>query len=159
MGRSKREPYVRLTRPLVRDAGVLRPAGWDEALDRAAEGFRRNIAAGGPSAFGLFSRTGHAPSVAGLVKVFGGWNPTQMLAAMERGDMTAVYVIGENPVQSDCARTITLMSNLDHLVVQDVFLTKTAQLAHVVLPASTAWDDIELVRELARRLGHSVALS
>ena len=36
--------YTRLTEPLVRDGGVLRPASWDEALDRAAEGFRRNMA-------------------------------------------------------------------------------------------------------------------
>ena len=35
--------YARLTQPLVRDNGVLRPATWDEALDRAAEGFRRNL--------------------------------------------------------------------------------------------------------------------
>jgi predicted molibdopterin-dependent oxidoreductase YjgC len=33
--------YTRLTRPLVRDDGVLREASWDEALDRAAAGFRR----------------------------------------------------------------------------------------------------------------------
>jgi formate dehydrogenase major subunit len=47
--------YARLTQPLVRDAGVLRPATWDEALDRAAEGFRRNLAARGPESFGMFS--------------------------------------------------------------------------------------------------------
>jgi len=47
--------YVRLTKPLVREHGVLRPAGWDEALDRAADGFRRNIAAHGPNALGTFS--------------------------------------------------------------------------------------------------------
>ena len=35
--------YARLTRPLVRDGGELRPAGWDEALDRAAAGFQRAI--------------------------------------------------------------------------------------------------------------------
>lgn len=35
--------YVRLTEPLVRDGEVLRPATWNEALDRAAEGFRRNL--------------------------------------------------------------------------------------------------------------------
>jgi predicted molibdopterin-dependent oxidoreductase YjgC len=45
----------RLTEPLVRDHGVLRPATWDEALDRAAIGFRRAVAARGPSTFGLFS--------------------------------------------------------------------------------------------------------
>lgn len=47
--------YSRLTQPLVRDNGVLRPASWDEALDRAAEGFRRNIAAHGANATGIFS--------------------------------------------------------------------------------------------------------
>ena len=34
------ERYVRLTEPLVRDGGELRPASWDEALDRAAAGLR-----------------------------------------------------------------------------------------------------------------------
>ena len=45
---------TRLTEPLVRENGVLRPATWDEALDRAAEGFRAARDAG-PEAFGLFS--------------------------------------------------------------------------------------------------------
>jgi len=48
-------PYVRLTEPLVRDRGVLRPASWDEALDVAAAGFRRNLDAHGPNAVGIFS--------------------------------------------------------------------------------------------------------
>jgi formate dehydrogenase major subunit len=47
--------YSRLTHPLVRENGALRPASWDEALDRAAQGFRRNIAAHGPNALGIFS--------------------------------------------------------------------------------------------------------
>ena len=47
--------YERLTRPLVRENGALRPATWDEALDRAAEGFRRNRDARGPNALGIFS--------------------------------------------------------------------------------------------------------
>jgi len=47
--------YKRLTRPLVRDANVLRPASWDEALDRAAGGIRAAIERRGPSSFGLFS--------------------------------------------------------------------------------------------------------
>jgi len=50
----KRE-YKRLTQPLVRDANVLRPASWDEALDRAAGGIRSAIEGHGPSSFGLFS--------------------------------------------------------------------------------------------------------
>lgn len=55
--RSRQAPrsYPRLTQPLVREDGALRVATWDEALDRAAEGFRRNIAAHGPNALGIFS--------------------------------------------------------------------------------------------------------
>ena len=45
---------TRLHRPLVRDGGELRDASWDEALDRAADGFR-TAREGGPGAFGLFS--------------------------------------------------------------------------------------------------------
>jgi formate dehydrogenase major subunit len=47
--------YPRLLEPLVRERGALRPATWDEALDRAAAGFRRNIDAHGPNALGIFS--------------------------------------------------------------------------------------------------------
>ena len=48
--------YVRLTETLVRDAGgELRPASWDEALDRAASGLRSTVAAHGPDAVGMFS--------------------------------------------------------------------------------------------------------
>jgi formate dehydrogenase (hydrogenase) len=47
--------YPRLTQPLVRDNGVLRPASWDEALDRAASGFRQSVDLHGPTSFGLFS--------------------------------------------------------------------------------------------------------
>jgi len=51
----KARSYTRLTTPLVRDNGALRAASWDEALDRAAEGFRRNLQAHGPNAVGTFS--------------------------------------------------------------------------------------------------------
>jgi len=47
--------YRRLTEPLVRDGGRLRPATWDEALDRTVAGFRRVVGQYGPRAFGLFS--------------------------------------------------------------------------------------------------------
>ena len=52
MPRHSHQPLDRLTTPLVRENGVLRPATWDEALDRAAEGFRR---AGGGRSVGVFS--------------------------------------------------------------------------------------------------------
>ena len=47
--------YARLTEPLVRDAGKLRPASWDEALDRAAQGFMAQRDTHGPDAFGMLS--------------------------------------------------------------------------------------------------------
>ena len=74
-----------------------------------------------------------------------GWHLSGMFDAMERGELTAVYCIGENPVQSeaDQKRAIGLLSGLDLLVVQDLFLTKTAQLADVVLPATAAWAESE----------------
>jgi formate dehydrogenase major subunit len=49
------KPYTRLTEPMVREGGGLRPATWDEALDRAAEGFRHVRAERGAGAIGLFS--------------------------------------------------------------------------------------------------------
>jgi formate dehydrogenase major subunit len=45
----------RLTEPLVRDKGRLRVASWDEALERAAKGIRKSVAAHGPATFGIFS--------------------------------------------------------------------------------------------------------
>ena len=51
----RRAPMPRLTHPLVREAGVLRRATWDEALDRAADGIRRVLATKGPRGFGVFS--------------------------------------------------------------------------------------------------------
>jgi predicted molibdopterin-dependent oxidoreductase YjgC len=113
-----------------------------------------------------------------------GWNVTEMFAAAERGELHALYAIGENPAQAeaDQHRTVKLLSELDHLVVQDIFLTATARLAHVVLPASSSWcesegtvvnserrvqrlkkaleppgnarDDLWIIAELARRMGH-----
>jgi len=47
--------YTRLTEPLLREGGKLRPASWDEALDAAAAGFRRVRDAHGGEALGLFS--------------------------------------------------------------------------------------------------------
>jgi predicted molibdopterin-dependent oxidoreductase YjgC len=45
----------RLTQPLVRQSGVLRPATWDEALDRAARGIQRVVSTHGARSFGMFS--------------------------------------------------------------------------------------------------------
>ncbi len=45
----------RLTEPLVRENGTLRPASWEEALSRAAAGFATARSQGGTTAFGMFS--------------------------------------------------------------------------------------------------------
>ena len=112
-----------------------------------------------------------------------GWHLSQMFEAMEDGELTACYIIGENPLRSeaDTGRARKLLSGLEHFVVQDMFLTDTAKLAHVVLPATATWceaegtvtnserrvqrvrkalepppgarDDIEIIGEIARRLG------
>jgi predicted molibdopterin-dependent oxidoreductase YjgC len=50
-----KQSYVRLTAPLVREHGRLRPATWEEALRRAATGFRAAVEQRGPQTFGLFS--------------------------------------------------------------------------------------------------------
>jgi predicted molibdopterin-dependent oxidoreductase YjgC len=112
-----------------------------------------------------------------------GWHLSHMFDAMERGEMTALYVIGENPASSeaDQHRTVRLLSGLDCLVVQDMLLTRTAEMADVVFPAAAGWcesegtvtnserrvqrvrralpppagvrDDLEILCELARRMG------
>ena len=66
-----------------------------------------------------------------------GLKVTAMVPAAHEGTMKALYVIGENPLVSDpdlnhCEKSL---KNLDFLVVQDIFLTETAELADVVLPS------------------------
>jgi len=70
---------------------------------------------------------------------------TKMFEAMEHGELTALYVIGENPAQSeaDAKRAEHILESLDCLIVQDIFLTRTAQLAEVVFPASATWCEAE----------------
>ncbi|MFT6391429.1 MAG: formate dehydrogenase major subunit [Ilumatobacter sp.] len=66
---------------------------------------------------------------------------TLMFEAMERGEMTTAYVVGENPADSeaDILKARALLTGLDCLVVQDIFMTRTAEMADVVFPASVAW--------------------
>ncbi len=65
---------------------------------------------------------------------------TEMAAAMIAGKLKALYVIGENPKLSDpdWNHLSHALKRLDFLVVQDLFLSETAQVAHVVLPAASA---------------------
>jgi formate dehydrogenase major subunit len=113
-----------------------------------------------------------------------GWHLTQMFEGMEHGQLRTLYVIGENPAQSeaDATRARRLLEGLDFLVVQDIVPTRTTEMAHVVLPGTASWcesegtvtnserrvqrvrkaleppdgarDDTWILSELARRLGH-----
>ena len=115
-----------------------------------------------------------------------GWHLTDMFAAMERGELRALHVIGENPARSeaDGGRANHLLTGLDTLIVQDLFLTSTAEMADVVLPASASFaeadgtvtnserrvqrvrravappagarDDIAILAALSRRLGRDL---
>jgi len=64
---------------------------------------------------------------------------TQMIPAILEGKIKAMYIMGENPALSDADVThvVEALGELEFLVVQDIFLTETAKLAHVVLPASS----------------------
>jgi len=68
-----------------------------------------------------------------------GLTVVEILRAAETGDVRALYVMGENPVLSDpnANRTRKAIEALDFLVVQDIFLTETAEYADVVLPAAS----------------------
>ncbi|MGB9978834.1 formate dehydrogenase subunit alpha [Methanobacterium sp.] len=64
----------------------------------------------------------------------------EMMNAAHAGDIKGMYIMGENPMISDpdLQHVKEGLENLDFLVVQDIFLTETAELADVVLPA-TSW--------------------
>lgn len=63
---------------------------------------------------------------------------TELWEAVERGDLRALYVVGENPAVSEpnFMEVRRALRKLDLLVVQDLFMTRTARYAHYVLPAS-----------------------
>jgi formate dehydrogenase major subunit len=102
--------------------------------------------------------------------------------AAKKGEIRGMYIMGENPAMSDpdADHAREALAALDHVVVQDIFLTETAYLADVVLPA-TAWpekngtvtntdrmvqlgrkaieppgdarEDLWIIQEIARRIG------
>uniref|UniRef100_A0A942YBC6 Molybdopterin-dependent oxidoreductase n=1 Tax=Neobacillus citreus TaxID=2833578 RepID=A0A942YBC6_9BACI len=69
---------------------------------------------------------------------------TRTFDRLEMGELKGLYVIGENPLLADVDmnHTKTLLKKLDLLIVQDIFLTETAKMADVVLPARS-WGEVE----------------
>ncbi len=64
---------------------------------------------------------------------------TEMTGAMISGALKGMYIYGENPAMSDpnTTHSVKAFKNLEFLVVQDIFMTETAQLADVVLPGTS----------------------
>ena len=112
-----------------------------------------------------------------------GMTVLEMMRAAERGDIRAMYIVGENPVLTDpdSSHVQSALRNLDLLVVEDIFMTETAELADVVLPGAASLEkqgtftnterrvqltrpavappgqartDMEILVELARRMGY-----
>jgi len=96
-----------------------------------------------------------------------GLTVTEMTDAALKGSLKAMYIVGENPMLSDpdINHVKKALSSLDFLVVQDIFLSETAQFAHVVLPGGsfaekegtfTATDRrVQRVRKAIERIGDS----
>ena len=111
-----------------------------------------------------------------------GLTVVEIIDAIHEGSIRAMYIMGENPAMSDPDQIHAreALARLEHLVVQDIFLTETAWHADVVLPASAhaeklgtytntnrqvqlgrpavplpgeARQDVELIIEIAKRLG------
>ncbi len=111
-----------------------------------------------------------------------GLTVVEITDAIHEGAIRGMYIMGENPAMSDpnVAHARAALAKLDHLVVQDLFLTETAAFADVVLPASAfaekdgtftntdrrmqmgrqaldppgeARQDLKIIQEIARRLG------
>jgi len=115
-----------------------------------------------------------------------GLTVTKMVPMAHEGEIKAMYIIGENPLVSDpdLNHAEKSFSHLDFLVVQDIFMTETAQLADVILPSvcfaekdgtfsnterrvqrvrkavdgpGAAWDDWRITCEIAKRMGYDMA--
>ena len=73
-----------------------------------------------------------------------GLTVVEIVDAIHRGEIKGMYIMGENPAMSDpdVSHARAALEMLDHLVVQDIFLTETAMYADVILPAS-AWPEKE----------------
>ncbi len=114
-----------------------------------------------------------------------GLTATLMIDEILKGKLKAMYIMGENPALSDpdINQTVKAFKKLDLLVVQDIFLTETARLADVVLPAASyaekegtftnterrvqrvrkavdspgqAKEDLQIIIELSSRLGYQM---
>jgi len=102
-----------------------------------------------PMVFPDYQRVDNAEALARFETLWGtkldrkpGLTVVEIMNAAYDGKIRGMYIMGENPAMSDpdLEHARTAMAKLEHLVVQDIFLTETAYMADVVLPA-TAWPE------------------
>lgn len=74
-----------------------------------------------------------------------GYKKPEAIDAILAGKVRAMWIVGDNTAvaDTDIPRTVAALSKLDFLVVQDLFLTDTAKLAHVVLPAAASFAEVD----------------
>ncbi|WER48811.1 formate dehydrogenase subunit alpha [Cupriavidus sp. WKF15] len=98
-----------------------------------------------PMMYPDYRRVDDPDAIASFEKLWGmpldrqpGLTVVEIMDAIGRGEVRGMYIMGENPAMSDpdAEHAREALAALDHLVVQDIFLTETAYLADVVLPAS-----------------------
>jgi len=80
-----------------------------------------------------------------------GMNAVDMLAGIASGKISALYIMGDDPVGSD-PKLRGVLSKLEFLVVQDIFMSETARIASVVLPAASSAEKSGTFTNLERRL-------
>ncbi len=146
-----------------------------------------------PNVYTAYQPVNNPDNVAKMEKAWGvtgmsdkvGLKVTDMIPKAHGGELKSLYIIGENPLVSDpdLNHAEASIKNLDFLVVQDIFMTETAQLADVVLPSACfaekdgtfsnterrvqqirkaveppgeAWDDWKITCEIAKRMGYTM---
>ncbi|MEY2952275.1 MAG: hypothetical protein RLZZ401_362, partial [Pseudomonadota bacterium] len=89
-----------------------------------------------PASRERFEKAWHLP--AGTLDDQPGLTVVEVMHAIDKGEVKGLYIMGENPAMSDpdANHARHALAHLEHLVVQDIFLTETAYLADVILPAS-----------------------
>jgi formate dehydrogenase alpha subunit len=129
-----------------------------------------------PNVFTAYQPVINADAVSKFEKAWGaklsnkvGLTVSEIIHAAGNGSVKALYIMGENPLVSDpdINHVKECLENLDFLVVQDIFLTETAELADVVLPAASFAEKdgtftnterrVQLVRKAIDPVGDSMA--
>jgi len=157
------DAHGRLTQPLIKEHGQFRPASWDEALERVAEGLRNALEERGPGGVGVIScarasnednyaaqkfaravlgsnnidhcaRICHSPSVAGLSRTLGSGAMSNSIADIDQAEL--ILVVGADVTENHAmigARMLRAQARGATLIVIDPRRTRLARLADIHL--------------------------